>query len=115
MLSLEVITPHRLLEVLRALRLSRTIQTGWELGLLRDKACTTVHHQCKSLVKTPLTQPSSILVALNYPYLLMFSRTSELSGRKLFQTSIALVIRLSVTPKRIAIQLLKRLSQSVSR
>lgn len=65
MLSSEATTLVRLSKVLRDLRLSKTLRTGSEHGLLRDKECTTEQSQCKSQVKILPTQQSSIPEVVN--------------------------------------------------
>jgi len=115
MLYLEDITHHRSLEVQMDLRLSRTLKTGSELGLLRDKVCIMVANQCNNQVKTLLTQLLLILVALNFLFLLKYSKRLDKSGQWLFQTSIAHPIRLSATYRTPVRMLPKKLNQSVSK
>ena len=105
----------RSLAVLKAWKLSRILKIGLELGLLKDKACTTVVLLCRSLERIPPIQLLLILEALSYLFHQMSSRKSEESGTKPFQTLIAPVMQLSVTFQRAVTQLLQRLSQSVSK
>ena len=103
------------LEELKVLKLSRTSKTGLELGLLRDKVCTTVPNQCNNQERTLLIQLSSILEVLNYPSLQMFSRKSEMNGPLPFQILIALLTRLSATSKTHVKTSPQKLNQSVSK
>ena len=105
----------RSLAVLKAWKLSRILKTGLELGLLKDKVCTTVVLLCRSQERIPPIQLLLILEALSYLFHQMSSRKSEESGTKPFQTLIAPVMQLSVTFQRAVTQLLQRLSQSVSK
>lgn len=111
----EDITPHRSSEELMVLRLSKISRTGLELGLLKDKVCTTVVLLCRSQERIPPIQLLLILEALSYLFHQMSSRKLEESGTKPFQTLIAPVMQLSVTFQRAVTQLLQRLSQSVSK
>lgn len=91
----EDITPHRSSEELMVLRLSKISRTGLELGLLKDKVCTTVKSQCNNQVRILPIQPSSILDHPNFLFHQMFSIKLEVNGKLLFQTLTALPIRLS--------------------
>ena len=95
----EDITPHRSSEELMVLRLSKISRTGLELGLLKDKVCTTVKSQCNNQVRILPIQPSSILDHPNFLSHQMFSIKLEKNGNKPFQTLIALQIRLSATSR----------------
>jgi hypothetical protein len=114
-LSLEDTTHHKLLEEQMDLKLSKTMKTGLELGLSKDKACTTEQLQCKSQERILPTQPSLILEVHNFLFHLMFLRKSDKSGLKLSQVLIVRAMPLSVTFQSHVSQLHQRLSQLDSR
>jgi len=95
MLSSEDTTQVKLLADHKVWRHSRTSRIGLEPGHSKDKECPTVRSQCKDQVKTPPTQPSSILVALNCPSHQMCSKRSEANGKQQFQNLTAPQIKLS--------------------
>merc|ERR1712086_706444 len=102
-------------EVPKDLRRSRISRTGSEPGHLRDKVCITVERQCRNPERTPHTQLLLILVHHNFQSHQMFSRKLETNGRRLCQTSIALLTRLSAMLRRVVKILHQRSNQSASK
>ena len=115
MLSSEDTTQVKLLADHKVWRHLRTSRIGLEPGHSKDKECPTVRSQCKDQVKTPPTQPSSILVHPNFLFHQTFLRKLDLSGNRPYQISIALRTRLSATSRTVARTLPPNLSQSVSK
>jgi len=104
-------TPPRLLEELKVSKLSRTLRTGSELGLLRDKACTMVERECRSQVRILLIQPLLTLAALSSPSHQMSLKKLDKNGNRPSQTLTAPQTRLSVTSRIHAKMLHQELSQ----
>jgi hypothetical protein len=77
---LVVIIQHKLLMELKGWKLSKISRTGSEPGLLKDRGCTMVTSQCKSLARIHLTQLSLTLAHLNFLFHLMYLRKSDKSG-----------------------------------
>jgi len=108
MLSLVVIIHHKLLVEQRVSRHLRIIQTGSELGLLRDRECIMELNQCKNQERTHHIQLLLILEAHSFRSHQMFLIRLARIGRKPYQVWIALQMQLSAMFKKDVIQLRKK-------